>query len=83
MARPLRGDVPGISPSVAVKFDTYSNQGEGTSSTGLYTNGASPTIPSIDLLPAGLDFRSGTLFSAHLVYDGTTLVDDPYRSGTG
>src|SRR6202035_4751731 len=28
--------------SVAVKFDLYSNNGEGPSSTGLYLNGASP-----------------------------------------
>ena len=79
------GGAPGITPSVAIKFDTYSNQGEGTSSTGLYINGASPTIPSINLLSAGLDLRSGTLFSAHLVYDGTTLsmtLTDPVAGKT-
>ena len=36
----------GIPASVAVKFDLYSNAGEGTDSVGLYTNGAAPTIPA-------------------------------------
>ena len=39
------GGTPGIANSVAVKFDIYNNAGEGTDSTGLYTNGASPTTP--------------------------------------
>jgi len=34
----------GIPNSVAVKFDLYSNQGEGPDSTGLYVDGAVPTI---------------------------------------
>jgi hypothetical protein len=62
----------GIGKSVAIKFDTYSNSGEGTSSTGLYTNGASPTTPSTNLLPA-IDLHDGATMSAHVVYDGTTL----------
>ena len=33
----------GIGSSVAVKFDLYGNNGEGSDSTGLYTNGAWPT----------------------------------------
>src|SRR5262249_33703415 len=33
----------GIGQSVAIKFDLFDNAGEGTNSTGLYTNGASPT----------------------------------------
>src|SRR5262249_31004463 len=37
------GGAPGIVNSVAIKFDLYSNQGEGVDSTGLYTNGAAPT----------------------------------------
>ena len=36
----------GIPTSVAVKFDLYSNNGEGVDSTGLYINGASPTTAS-------------------------------------
>ena len=35
-----------IAKSVALKFDLYNNAGEGTNSTGLYTNGASPTTPA-------------------------------------
>ena len=35
----------GIGSSVAVKFDLYNNAGEGTDSTGFYTDGAVPTIP--------------------------------------
>ena len=36
----------GIPNSVAVKFDLYSNAGEGADSTGIYVNGASPTVPA-------------------------------------
>ena len=32
-------------PSVAIKFDLYDNAGEGTDSTGIYTNGAGPLRP--------------------------------------
>lgn len=74
------GGTGGIPKSVAIKFDTYSNQGEGQNSTGLYLNGASPTIPAIDLTPSGIDLHSGSTFAAHLVYDGTTLsltLNDP------
>jgi hypothetical protein len=59
--------------SVAVKFDFFSNVGEGPNSTGLYTNGASPTTPAIDLTPSGIDLHSGDTMSVHLQYDGTTL----------
>ena len=62
-----------ISNSVAMKFDLYSNDGEGASSTGFYLNGAAPTVPSIDLLPSGIDLHSGHVFHAVLVYDGSGL----------
>ncbi len=65
---------PGIPHSVAIKFDIYSNQGEGSDSTGLYTNGASPTIPSIDLTNTGINLLSGDTFSVHMVYNSTTLT---------
>ncbi|MBT9332595.1 chitobiase/beta-hexosaminidase C-terminal domain-containing protein [Paracidobacterium acidisoli] len=64
----------GIPDSVAVKFDLYSNSGEGSDSTGFYTNGASPTLPSTDLSSTAINFHSGDVFHAHLVYDGTTLT---------
>jgi fibronectin type 3 domain-containing protein len=64
----------GLAKSVALKFDLYNNAGEGTSSTGLYTNGATPTnAGSINLVPAGINLRSGHVFSASMTYDGTTL----------
>ena len=64
----------GLSKSVAVKFDIYNNAGEGTSSTGLYSNGATPeNVGSINLTPAGINLRSGHVFSASMTYDGATL----------
>src|SRR5262249_21919934 len=56
------GGTGGIPNSVALKFDTYSNQGEGPNSTGLYLNGASPTTPAIDLTPSGINLHSGSTF---------------------
>jgi hypothetical protein len=64
----------GVKPSVAVKFDTFNNSGEGVNSTGFYTNGAAPTVPSIDLTPSGINLHSGDVMHAHLAYDGTTLT---------
>jgi hypothetical protein len=63
-----------IQNSVAVKFDVYSNAGEGADSTGLYTAGAAPTVPSIDLTSTGINLHSGDLMHAHMVYDGTNLT---------
>lgn len=62
-----------ITPSVAVKFDLYSNAGEGTNSTGLYTNGAGPTLPATTL-GGGVNLHSGDVFQVHMTYDGTTLT---------
>ena len=64
----------GINSSVAVKFDTFSNAGEGVNSTGFYTNGVAPTIPALDLTPSGVNLHSGDIMHAHLTYDGTTLT---------
>jgi hypothetical protein len=64
----------GISNSVAVKFDLYNNAGEGIDSTGLYSGGAAPTIPSTDLTSTGVNLHSADLMHAHLVYDGTNLT---------
>jgi len=65
---------PSITNSIAVKFDLHSNDGEGSNSTGLYINGAAPTTPSIDLLPAGINLHSGHVFHVELVYDGSVLT---------
>ncbi|HEX6737123.1 MAG TPA: choice-of-anchor D domain-containing protein, partial [Vicinamibacteria bacterium] len=63
----------GIPGSIAVKFDIFSSQGEGTSSTGLYRNGAFPGVPALDLTPAGIILRSNDVFYVHLGYDGAIL----------
>ncbi len=64
----------GIAKSVAIKFDFYSNAGEGTDSTGLYTNGAVPTVPAIDMTSSGVFLNSGDAISAHMTYDGVNLI---------
>jgi hypothetical protein len=75
-------DIPN---SVAVKFDLYNNAGEGTDSTGLYTDGAAPTLPSVDLSSTGINLHSGDVMHAHIVYDGTNLtmtLTDTVTNGT-
>jgi len=64
----------GIAKSVAIKFDIYSNAGEGANSTGLYTNGASPTSPATDLTSSGVNLHSGNVFSVNLNYNGSSLI---------
>jgi Chitobiase/beta-hexosaminidase C-terminal domain len=69
----LPGGTPGIPTSVAVKFDLFQNSHEGTNSTGIYTNGASPTSPSVTL-GGGVNLHSGDVLQVHMTYDGTTLT---------
>ena len=57
-----------------MKFDLYSNNGEGPDSTGLYLNGASPTTPAVDMTGSGIDLHSGDIFRVHMTYDGTNLT---------
>jgi hypothetical protein len=64
----------GIGKSIAVKFDIYNNSGEGINSTGLYTNGAGPGIPAINLTPLGINLRNGDVFNVQMAYNGTTLT---------
>ncbi len=63
-----------IMKSIAIKFDLFSNNGEGANSTGLYTNGESPStvVDSIDVTP--IDLHSGTTIAVHLAYDGANLT---------
>jgi hypothetical protein len=68
------GGTGGITPSVAIKFDLYNNNGEGDDSTGLYTDGAAPSTPFVDLTPSGIDLHSGDTMAVHITYDGTTLT---------
>jgi hypothetical protein len=63
----------GIPNSVAVKFDLYSNSGEGTDSTGLYVNGASPTLPAVDMTSSGVNLHTTDAFNVQISYDGTNL----------
>jgi hypothetical protein len=53
----------GITPSIAVKFDLYSNAGESNDSTGEYADGATPTVPSIDMTSSGVNLHSGDIMN--------------------
>jgi hypothetical protein len=64
----------GLASSVAVKFDLFDNMGEGIDSTGFYTNGAAPTIPTIDMTGSGVNLHGTDILHAHITYDGTTLA---------
>ena len=64
----------GIGNSVAVKFDIYSNAGEGTDSTGMYVDGAVPTVPAVDMTSSGVSLVSGDVMNVQLSYNGTTLT---------
>jgi hypothetical protein len=85
-----KGGFPGITKSVAVKFDLFDNQGEGNDSTGIFSAGRSPTIrdpalpptptptipdQSIDLSNSPINLHSGHLMQATLSYNGTTLTE--------
>jgi hypothetical protein len=59
----------GIPNSVCVKFDIYPGS---NSSTGIYSNGATPQFPEIPLNPT-LNFHSGNIFQVNMNYDGFTL----------
>jgi hypothetical protein len=62
-----------IGKSVALKFDLYDNQGEGSNSTGVFVNGAAPALPAIDLAGTGIDLHSGHCFHVTLLYDAGLL----------
>lgn len=63
----------GITPSVGIKFDIWNNAGEGESSTGVYVDGASPTVPAENLDGTNINLRSGNVFEVNVTYDGTVL----------
>jgi hypothetical protein len=60
----------GIPESVAIKFDLYNNDGEGPDSTGIYFDGAYPSVPAINLAPSGINLHSGNIFAVHISYRG-------------
>jgi hypothetical protein len=72
-----------IGKSVSIKFDLYNNLGEGSDSTGLYIDGASPRIPAINLSHTGIHLHSGDPMSVHINYNigysggelGLTITD--------
>ncbi|AXC12918.1 hypothetical protein ACPOL_3635 [Acidisarcina polymorpha] len=64
----------GIGKSVAIKFDLFSNSGEGPNSTGLYINGAQPTAPAVSLVNTPINLHSADYTTAHITYDGTNLT---------
>jgi hypothetical protein len=64
----------GIKKSVAVKFDIYNNAGEGDDSTGVYKDGATPTVPAENMTKSGVILRSGDSMLATITYNGKTLT---------
>jgi Legume lectin domain/Abnormal spindle-like microcephaly-assoc'd, ASPM-SPD-2-Hydin len=73
ITNPSASSLTPIAKSVAVKFDTVNNDGEGWNSTGLYINGASPSLPA-RTLGNGVNLQSGDPFKVHVSYDGTALT---------
>jgi hypothetical protein len=65
-----------IPKSVAIKFNFYDFQSEGSDSTGVYTNGEPPVLPSTDISSSGIQLNSGDSIQAQVTYDGTTLKLD-------
>ena len=63
-----------IGKSVAIKFDLSNNAGEGTDSTGLYTDGASPTMPAVDMTSSGVNLHSTDVFNVQMSYNGSNLT---------
>ena len=62
-----------ITRSVAVKFNFYNYNGEGSDSTGVYTNGQAPVLPTVDISPSGIQLNSGDSIQATVSYTGLTL----------
>lgn len=75
----LGGDSAGlgyqdIQKSVAVKFNFYNYENEGSDSTGIYTDGEPPVLPTTDISSSGIQLGSGDSIQAKITYDGTTLT---------
>jgi len=71
----------GIPNSVAVKFDLVDNAGEGTDTTGMYTNGAEPMVTAEG---SNVALHSGHLFQVEARYDGhnlTVVLEDTVTGG--
>jgi hypothetical protein len=75
----LGGDSAGlgyqdIQKSVAIKFNFYNYENEGSDSTGFYTDGEPPLTPTVDISPSGIQLNSDDGITATVTYDGTTLT---------
>jgi hypothetical protein len=64
----------GIPKSVAIKFNFYNYENEGSDSTGIYTDGEAPVTPTVDISSSGVILNSGDNINAVITYDGTTLT---------
>ena len=64
---------------MAVKFDLFQNCEQGNNSTGLNTDGASPTVPATTL-GGGVDLHGADAFHVHMIHDGTTPTIFPLPS---
>lgn len=82
----VAADPRGIRNSVAIKFDLFSNAGEGINSTGIFTDGRSPTVrrtglaagfpdQTISLIGTGINLNNQAVKVVTLTYDGTTLTE--------
>ena len=80
------GSERGIRHSVAIKFDLHDNSGEGPNSTGIFTDGRSPTVRtpglpsefpdrSVDLRGTGIELQSQSVKRIELTYDGSELIE--------
>src|SRR5262249_34834433 len=76
------GGPRGIRNSIAIKFDIFDNAGEGNNSTGLFSDGRSPTIPEfgrgdvlVNLDGTSIVLNSQHVFQVDLTYDGTALTE--------
>jgi len=75
----------GIPKSVAIKFNFYNYENEGSDSTGIYKDGEPPVNPTVDISSSGVILNSGDNINAQITYDGTTLtltLTDPLLSKT-
>jgi len=70
----INGPQAVIAKSVAVKFDIHNDAGEGNDSTGVYVDGASPTVPATNLSATGVVLASGDVIHAQIAYNGTNLT---------
>ena len=84
----------GIPNSVAIKFDLYSNAGEGDNSTGIFTDGRDPTVRqsglgsqfpdmSVSMDGSGVSLQNNDPMQVTLSYNGSTLTESVQDTVTG